>query len=528
MGQELTGSVTSGQPLIDIRGLVKTYGGTRVLDGVDFDVRAGEIHALLGANGAGKSTLVKVLAGIEPRTDGSVNVDGRPLPLHPRAIEVERAGLAFVHQDLGLVDSLSVAENLAIPGHFKTRLGLISFKRTHAEGQAILERLDINIDPATIVGQLSQDHKVMVCIARAFARDARAIVLDEVSASLPTPEFDRFADLVRRSTVSGVGYIYVTHRLDEVFDLANRVTVLRDGRVAGTAAVKDVSFDQVVEWIVGESLPARARKTAGKRPIGDVPENDGLDVRDLIGPGLDAPVSFRVGSGEIVGICGLVGSGVRTVAQMLGGATTPHGGTATIDGRTLSLGTPHALVGEGCAYVPGDRDIAGAILDLSIRENMFVAREPPGSGGPRFLRRPRSERLLAAATVGRFGVRPADNVERTVGTLSGGNRQKVVFGRAMRRQPRLLVLEDPTQGVDIGSRAELHTLMRQAASEGMAIVFASSDFDEVASEADRALVMCQGRLSREMKGEQLTTDRLAQASYEDIRDSSPATREVTT
>jgi ribose transport system ATP-binding protein len=515
-----------GEPLIAIDGLVKDYGATRVLDGVDFEVRAGEVHALLGENGAGKSTLIKVLAGVEPRTDGAIAVCGRALPPHPSAAEVEDAGLAFVHQDLGLIDTLTVAENLALPAHFVTRRGLISFKRTQARAREILAGLDVDVDPATVVGDLHQDQKVMVAVARAFALRARAIVLDEVSASLPTPEFERFAAAVRRSTAAGIGYVYVTHRLDEVFDLATRVTVLRDGRVVGSAPVSDVSFDQVVEWIVGAPMvQPTAVATAAGHGAGRA-ASGGLEVRGLAGPELTEPVTFSVRPGEIVGLCGLVGSGVGAVARLLGGAVPPAGGDALLDGTPLPLGVPHRLAAAGCAYVPADRDVAGAVIDLSIRENLFLAREPESSDGPGFLRLPRPERLLADAAAVRFGVRPDGDVDRPVATLSGGNRQKVVFGRAMRRRPRLLILEDPTQGVDIGSRAELHALMRAAAADGMAIVFASSDFEEVATQADRALVMCQGRLSRTLAGPELTSDRLAQASYEDVEASATTTEVI--
>ncbi len=509
------GALDRSTRLLSITGLVKDFGANRVLDGVDFALRAGEVHALLGENGAGKSTLIKIVAGVESRTAGDIAVCGRELPDHATPHDVEQAGVSFVHQDLGLIDTLTVAENIALPDHFSTRRGIISFRRTRARAARLLADLEVDLDPARDVGELHQDEKVMVAVARAFALDAKAIVLDEVSASLPTPEFERLAASLRRTTQAGIGYVYVTHRLTEVFDLATRVTVLRDGRVVGTGAVDELDHDQVVEWIVGRAVPPRTR-TAARDRAARREGGRGLAVEGLQGPGLAAPISFVVSPGEIVALCGLVGSGVRAVARLLGGADAPDAGTATLDGAALALGAPHRLAAAGVAYVPGNRDAEGAIADLTIRENLFVADEPAAGAGPGFVRRPRAERSLALAAAERFRVRPGGDVERLVATLSGGNRQKVVFGRAMRRRPQLLVLEDPTQGVDIGSRAELHALMREAADAGMAIVFASSDFEEVASEADRALVLCQGRLWGELSGDELTSDRLARASYEDV------------
>jgi ribose transport system ATP-binding protein len=507
--------------LISIRGLVKDYGPNRVLDGVDFDLHEGEVHALLGENGAGKSTLIKIVAGVETRTDGTIEVCGRALSSHPSPVEVEEAGVAFVHQELGLVDTSTVADNIALPHHFESRWGLVSASRTEERAKRLLEELDVDIDPRAAVGELAQDQKVMVAVARAFGLNARAIVLDEVSASLPTPEFDRFADALRRSTKAGIGYLYVTHRLDEVFDLGTRVTVLRDGDVVGSAPVAEVKHDEVVEWIVGAPIPLRdARPSARPSPSG----GGGLRVRGLRGENLAEPLDLEIAPGEILGVCGLVGSGVRAIARLLGGAATPTAGEAMLAGVSLPLGDPVALAAADCAYLAGDRDAESVIGDLSIRENLFIAREPDGGDGPGFMRWPRHERSLALATAERFEVKPRGDVERPVATLSGGNRQKLAIARAVRRRPSLLVVEDPTQGVDVGSRAELHQVLADAAAEGMSILIASSDFEEIAEVADRVLVICQGRLAAEMAREEVSTERLAQASYRDLVTAAEASR----
>ncbi|MDA0162135.1 sugar ABC transporter ATP-binding protein [Solirubrobacter ginsenosidimutans] len=455
---------------LEIRGLSKAFGGAQALSGVDLTLRRGEIHALLGENGAGKSTLIKILAGVVARDAGTI---------------VAGSGLAFVHQDLGLIDELSVAENIALELGYTRRRGLISFAATSARVAALLESVGVDVSPSALVGSLAQDQKVMVAVTRAVSAGAGAIVLDEVSSSLPAPEMARLAASLRAARKSGVAYIYVTHRLEEVFDLADRVTVLRDGRRVATADVADVSHDGLVSWILGDALEPAVRE---ERPLGEV----ALRV--------DGAVSFDVRAGEILGVCGLIGSGSRDVARVLGGAASGDC-SATLHDHELPLGDPYALAQAGVAYVPGDRVREGAVLDLAVRENLFLAR------------RPRGERAAAAELVRRFDVRPRDAVERPLASLSGGNQQKVIFARALHAKPRLLVLDDPTAGVDVGSRLALHGFLRECAADGAAIVLASTDFEEIAAVADRALVMRHGRVADELSRDQLTAERLARAAY---------------
>jgi ribose transport system ATP-binding protein len=534
---------------LEIRGLSKAYGGARALDDVSLTLCRGEIHALLGENGAGKSTLIKILAGVVARDAGSVACE---------------AGLAFVHQDLGLIDELSVAENIALELGYARRRGLISFAATRARVAALLATVGVDVSPDAPVGSLAQDQKVMVAVTRAVSAGAGVIVLDEVSSSLPAPEMARLAASLRAARASGVAYIYVTHRLEEVFDLADRVTVLRDGRRVATADVASTSHDELVGWILGDALETRPSEP---RELGDV----ALRV--------SGPVAFDVRAGEILGICGLIGSGSRDVARLLGGATKPPRGparrmagrpgatgspggaaasrsgeragrdnevsrsrrgirntagspgngaaaagaagvgagagaggasavgadagvaAASLFGRPLPLGDPFALSRAGVAYVPGDRVREGAVAELSVRENLFLAR------------RPKRERGAAAELARRFDVRPRGAVEQPLSSLSGGNQQKVIFARALHGKPRLLVLDDPTAGVDVGSRAQLHGFLRECAAEGAAVVLASTDFEEVAAVADRALVMRQGRVADELAREELTPERLARAAY---------------
>jgi ribose transport system ATP-binding protein len=504
-----TAPTVGARQLVSARGIVKRFGGETALAEVDFDLREGEIHALLGENGAGKSTLIKVLAGVVPRDAGELSVGGEELPHRFQPTEASRVGLAFVHQDLGLCEDLSVSENIALSTGYERRGYLISFKNTERRVAQSLAGLSVDIDPRRLVGDLRQDEKVMVAVTRAFSMNARAVVLDEVSSSLSAPDVRTLTDALRASRAGGVGYVYVTHRIDEVFGVADRLTVLRDGKRVITCATEETTYEQVVEWIVGAgNAPGTSRPSRRQAPATTAT----LNVQSLQGGGLTRPVSFAASPGEIIGVCGLLGCGARELAALLGGAARPSDGLVELDGEPLPLGSPRALRRAGCAYVPGDRQREGAVANLSIRENLFMARIHPGKGNELF-RWPARERLASRALTEQFDVRPRDAVDRELSTLSGGNQQKVVIGRALAAAPRLMIADDPTAGVDIGARSQIHEILRAAAAAGMIVVLASTDFDEVAALADRALVMVRGNVDAELRGSDLTPDRLVQASY---------------
>jgi ribose transport system ATP-binding protein len=383
----------------------------------------------------------------------------------------------------------------------------VSHRGTRRRVQELLEEVGCDVPPGVLVGSLPQAERVMVAVARAFAGNARVIVLDEVTASLPGPEASKLAESLRLARREGVGFVFVTHRITEIFGLADRVTVLRDGRKVATADVAEIDHDQVVEWIVGRRLEATEERQHDVF-LADEPL---LSVEGLTGAGLEGETSFRIQPGEVFAVTGLIGSGANALGRLIGGAATPTGGRAFLDGKPLPLGDNAALWNAGCAYVPGDRQREGTFPALNVRENMFPGRI--ARVGDRRIRRPARERSAGLALAERFQVRPEGCLERPLATLSGGNQQKVVFGRAMRSEPRLLVLDDPTAGVDIGSRAELYALLRTASEAGMAVLLVSSDFEEVAALADRALVMRHGRPAAELRGESVTRDRLAVESY---------------
>lgn len=492
-------------PALSVRGLTKSFGSNRVLRSVDVDVSPGEIHGLLGENGAGKSTLIKVLAGVCHADDGSIDLGEKTLPRAHSARDASLAGLAFVHQNLGLIDALSVADNIALQVGYTRRGPIIDGGRTLTRANNLLERVGAGFPASLPVGSLSQDEKVLCAIARAFAQDARVIVLDEVSASLPAPEMDRLAAHLIASKADGVAYVFVTHRISEVFSFADRLTVLRDGQVSLSSPVADVTPDDAVRHILGRTLEVEGHHD------GRASSEQLFSTRGLCAPGLSAGFDVDIRRGEIVAVCGLVGSGTRSVARLLGGAQAPTSGTATLAGNRLPLGEPAKLAKAGCAYVPGRRQGEGLFPLLTVRENTFPTRSKRSAWNSRGILRPRTERSAVADLSSRYAVKGAP--EQAVAELSGGNQQKVVLARILAHEPDLLILEDPTAGVDIGSRAAVHESVRHSTVNGTAVLMISTDFDEVARQADRAIVMREGAIATVLTGPELTVEALASASH---------------
>jgi len=503
----------AGIPALSFVEVTKSFGPAAVLRGVSFDIAPGEIHGLLGANGAGKSTLIKILAGLHHQDSGRIVVNGVELESGHGPQEVHEAGSAFVHQDLGLVGELSVADNIALHLGFQRRRGLIDRRRTSVAVAAALAKVGATFSPDVLVNSLSRDEQVLCAMARALALNPKVVVLDEVSASLPGPEMQRLAASLRSMGRSGVAFIYVTHRLDELETLVDRVTVLRDGVRAVTATTGELSHAELVRHIVG-SQPVEVHPRPRIASTGAREEGEHLVVRDLSTTGLPEPISFEVRAGEVVGVCGLVGSGTRELAQALSGAVRPTGGSVTLQGRRLRLGHPESLARSHCAVVPGDRQRDGIVTGLGIRENLLPARRDFGAWTRLGFRLPGRETRAVREITERFAVVPRDQPDREVSELSGGNQQKLVFARALADRPQLAVLEDPTAGVDVGSRAVLYALMHEAAAAGTAVVLVSTDFEEVADQSHRVLVMSHGRIVAEFEdASSVSADTLAEASY---------------
>jgi ribose transport system ATP-binding protein len=495
--------------LVAVRGLRKRFGGVPALTGVDLDLRRGSVLALLGQNGAGKSTLIKILAGVHRPDEGEVTVAGRPFgtPAAARA-------MAFIHQDLGLVDWMTVAENIALGIGYPRRAGLISWRRVRRLGHEALQVVGGGIDPRARVAELSRADRSLVAIARALATDAEVIALDEPTASLPAADRERLFEVLRVLCGRGHGILYVTHRLDEVAAVADAVAVLRDGRVVARRPVDrgpggDRWTPDLTRALVRDVVGEDAGVVAGPPPPpGDV-------VLDLIAvrAGRAGPVSLRLRAGELVGLCGLTGAGHTDVGRALAGARPLTGGQVLLGGRPYRPRTVAEAVAAGVGLVTDDRLADGLAPDLTVRENLLAnprAQAGVSRTGPRWIR-PGAERAEAAARVARLGVRPPDT-EAPVTALSGGNQQKVVLGSRLGMRLRVLVLEEPTAGVDVGAKAELHHLLDDTLAAGRAVLLVSADLGEIAHVCHRAVVFVGGTVVEELSGVSLTLSGLTRAA----------------
>ncbi|MFZ5671425.1 MAG: sugar ABC transporter ATP-binding protein [Pseudomonadota bacterium] len=473
--------------------MTKRFPGVLALDRIAVAFTAGEVHAVIGENGAGKSTLMNILAGDLQPNDGQIFIDGAPSviasPLVSRA-----HGITVVYQELALCPTLSIAENIMMPDMAARSVAtFVPRDQMRREARAALARLGMDhLDPDTKVSRLSVAEAQLVEIARAIRQKARLLVLDEPNSALSTRESERLFETVRQLRAEGVAVIYVSHHLDEVLDLADRITVMRDGRTIETMINDNVSQDRLIRAMVGRDLgsakPWALQNSSGANPVV-------LAVEDLTAPGLDG-ISFSVRAGEILGLGGLPDSGKDQLGDVLFGLI-PRGGKVTVDGKELPAADPSASIRHGIAYVPADRRGAGALLSMSVADNVISASLKAFSVSG-FLRRAQIKRE-ARAQVARLDAR-ISHLGQKLATLSGGNQQKIILGRSLVTNPRLLVLHEPTRGIDVGAKAEIYAILRQIAGEGVAIIMISSEMPELVMNAERVLVMRAGRLSEELRG----------------------------
>ena len=481
-------------------GIDKHFGGTYALQEVSLSVSRGEIVALLGENGAGKSTLIKVLGGIHRADAGRVLIDGAPYEHRPGHFG-ERQAVSFIHQDLGMIEWMSVAENIALALGYSRDRGLINWKQVDEFARQALEKVDCDFEPSTRIQELTRTEKSLVAIARALAVDSDFLVLDEPTASLPADEVERLFKALRPLKDRGVGMIYVSHRLDEIFRIADRVAVLRDGQMVGVRDIAHTTPEELVHMIVG-------RKTRDVlKPSAD-PGAQVLSVKNMMAEGV-GPVNFELRENEILGLVGLRGAGQEAVSRALFGASS-YSGDVSLDGKKPDLSSPRAALQSGIGLVARDRTEESVAMSLSIRENVFLNPEAVGRKLLSFMS-PVSEADEAVQLGEAVALSPNDPT-LAIEALSGGNQQKVVMARWLATKRRLLICEDPTAGVDVGAKAEVYALLNKALSEGVGVIVISTDFEEVASICHRTIVFSQGQIVGELTGPRLTTDNLIQAA----------------
>ncbi|MGP2437309.1 sugar ABC transporter ATP-binding protein [Streptomyces sp. JW3] len=489
-------------PLLSMSGITKSFPGVRALDGVDLDVQAGEVHCLLGQNGAGKSTLIKVLAGAHQPDTGTIRWRGADVTLRSPSAAM-RLGIATIYQELDLVEHLSVAENVHL-GHEPTSAGFVVRGRAaRAATAALLKRLGHpEVDPGRLVGELSAAQRQIVSMARALSHDVRLIVMDEPSAALDPDEVDNLFRIVGDLTATGVAVVHISHRLEEIRRIGDRVTVLKDGRaVARALPAKSTPTSEVVALMTGRDVawvfPDRPVSTPAAEPV--------LSVRGLARDGEFAPLDLELRPGEIVGLAGLVGSGRSEILETVYGARKPSAGQVLVDGRPLRPGSVRAAVRAGLGLAPEERKAQALLMLESVTRNVSV------SSMSRFSRAGwldrSAERAAARAAVRELSLRP-DNPDVPVRTLSGGNQQKAVLARWLLRGCRVLLLDEPTRGVDVGARAELYAVVRRLADEGLAVLLVSSEVPEVLGLADRVLVLREGRVVHRAPARELDEHRV--------------------
>jgi ribose transport system ATP-binding protein len=499
---QLVPSAPADHAALTIRGLSKSFGATEALRAVDLDLPQGEILALLGQNGAGKSTLVKILAGVVRADSGEIRLNGAAYDL-----ERNRQAIAFIHQDLGLIEWMTVAENIALAQGYARRWGLIDWTAIESTARHSLERIAPGIDPRRRIGDLTRTEKSLVAIARALGVNASILVLDEPTASLPQDDVEVLFEVLRGLKRRGVSMIYVSHRLDEVFAISDRLLVLRDGCAVESRPTRDANPEDLIRAIIGR--PPEKLFVRPPAPPSE-PESEPVLVCDGLVIGAIGPVSFTVRCGEVLGLVGLRGAGHEIISRALIGAEARSAGDITIKGRRLDNSTIHRAVKGGLGFVAADRIAESIAPSLSIRENMFVNLQALGLGLFSW-RQPSAEAASCVGSGRRIGLVP-NTPDEFIECLSGGNQQKVVVARWMHIAPEVLILEDPTAGVDVGAKAEIYRLLAAELARGQAIVLVSTDFEEVAAICHRALVFRDGAIVDELDAEELSTESITLAA----------------
>ncbi len=487
-----------GETFIELRGITKIFPGVKALSDVNFDIREGEVHALCGENGAGKSTLIKVMTGAHSQDAGQYIIDGKPISISSTAEGIS-LGVSCVYQELSIAPQLDVAQNLFI-GNLPTKNGLIDYKTLYSRTEDILKELDVDgaITPKTMAGELSVGQQQMIEIGRALTRNARCIIMDEPTSSLSEKETDTLFKLIKKLTGMNIAIVYISHKLDEVMYLADRITVIRDGQNIITMDKNDTTQDELIAHMIGRSLENLYQKAPAQ--LGETV----LEVNGLTRDGVFRDISFSVRKGEILGFFGLVGAGRSEIMRAIFGVDRYNSGEVIVEGKKLRPGSPAAAIDAGIGFCTEDRKKEGLMLRLSILLNMTLVRLPKISRLGVVDRKKQAS--VAESYVDSISIK-TPSVTQLAGNLSGGNQQKVVLAKWLMTEPKILIVDEPTRGIDVGSKSEIYGLLSDLARQGVAVVMVSSEIEEIMGVCDRVITICEGSLTADMdmKGLENTT-----------------------
>jgi galactofuranose transport system ATP-binding protein len=493
--------------LLRARGIIKSFPGVKALSGVDFTMRRGEVHALMGENGAGKSTLIKVLTGVYQRDGGEMSLDGRAItPQSPQ--HAEACGISTVYQEVNLLPYLSVAENICL-GRQKTTFGLINWRQMRTRAEAALARLGIEIDVAEPVSSYSIALQQLVAIARALDVDAKLLILDEPTSSLDEGEVERLFAILRQLKAQGLGIVFVTHFLDQVYAVSDRITVLRNGAFVGEYEAAKLPRIELISKMMGRELSeAEFKRERATRAAAEPAKTPLLELRGIGRRGSLQPMDFTVNEGEILGLAGLLGSGRTETVRLIFAIDAADQGKLLLDGRSVHIGSPRSAIAHRFGFLPEDRKIEAIIPNLSVRENIVLALQA-SRGWTRYVPRAKQNEL-ANQFIQALNIK-TPGAEQPIRLLSGGNQQKVILARWLASHPRLLLLDEPTRGIDVGAKLEIEKLIAKLTSEGMAILFISSDLEETVRNSHRVIVLRDRRRVAELNGDEITEHNIMHA-----------------
>lgn len=492
------------ETLLELKNITKEFPGVKALDNVSLDVRPGEVIGIIGENGAGKSTLMKVLTGVYPPTSGSIVYKGSQVKFENTAEAYEK-GINIVFQEFNLCGNLTVMENLFLGNELKKR-GLVDYAEMKRRAKAMFDKLGFKINPTAIVNDLGAAQQQMIEIAKALSHETKILILDEPTAVLTDKEIDRLLEFMDELRSSGMAILFITHKLNEVKAITDRIFCLRDGQNSGYALTKDITEDDMVSMMVGRN----ADEIYGRKVRRDIAEDVVLEVKNLSGPPFIKDISFKLNRGEILGVAGLIASGRTELAMLISGAVQKTAGEIYLDGDRVVINSPADAVKNRIAYVSEDRKKLGLILPMTVRENTTMAIHSKVS--ERFMLRRNRENEVSDRYIKRFSTKVYSR-EQVIGTLSGGNQQKVCLGKWLAIDPKILILDEPTRGIDVGAKAEIHRIVEELAEkEGMSIIVISSELPEILRLSDRVLVMHEGRLTADIPGAEANEESIMKAA----------------